>query len=733
MNDVEQFDRSLPRADPLLAHDGRTRFPSGRAEGAVPLLTQYLGVLVRWKWLILGAIAAMVLAAFILTMLMTPLYTATSSIEIARDSDRVLKTEGVEREVSTSDMEFYQTQYGLLKSRQLAERVVRDMRLAQNRRFLEVHGLEGAAVPQNAAARTSQIARALLANVVITPVRASRLVEISYTSPDPVLSAQIADQWGRSFIQSNLERRFDATAYARKFLETRLAQIRQRMEESERALVSYAASQGIVNLPAAVVPGQPGAGVAERSVIADNLAALNGQLLVATSDRVKAESRLRQSGGTSPEALNNAGISSLRARRAELNVEYARLMSQFEPDYPPARTLASQIAQLDANIGREEARVGSSIRASYDEALRRENGLRSKVDQAQAELLDLRRRSIQYNIYQREVDTNRQLYDGLLQRYKEVGVVAGVGSNNVSVVDRAEVPTAPSKPNLLVNLLLALLVGLGLGGLIALALEQIDEAINDPTDVEQNLNLPLLGVIPYAGDEGIIQALADPKSPATEAYISVRTNLGFATTHGIPRSISVTSTRPAEGKSSTVYALALLLARSKRSVIVVDADMRSPSLNHLHGIDNGQGLSNFLSGNDDMEGLVRPSGVSGLTLMTAGPQPPNAAELLSGSRLDVLLERLLERYDHVVIDSPPVMGLADAPLIASKVEAVIYGVEARGTRVRLIQVALNRLVSANAHLLGVVLTKFKSKSARFGYGYGYDYGYGYGQGSKSSE
>jgi polysaccharide biosynthesis transport protein len=699
----------------------------------LPLLTQYLRILLRRRWWIIGMVVASLVIGLVVTLLTTRQYTAASTLEIQREGDRVVKLEGVERETTTSDLEFYQTQYGLLKARSLAERVARTTKIADNPRFIAAYKLEPkpGVVPLTKPARDARAAAILLKNVAVNPVRASRLVAVAYTSPDPTLSANIANAWGKNFIESNLERRFESTSYARDFLEGRLQQLRQRLEESERALVAYAGAQKIINLPAATVtPGAPGV-TSERSLVADDLASLNTELGVAIGDRVKAESRLRSSAaGSSPEALSNASISSLRQRRAEAAAEYAKLMVQFEPGYPAARALAQQVSQLDAAIAREEGRVSSSITSQYREALAREQALSARVERLKGGLLDLRRRSIQYNIYQREVDTNRELYDGLLQRYKEIGIAGGVGNNNISIVDVAQVPDGPSKPNLPANMLVSLMLGLVLGIVLAIAREQIDEAITDPDDLVSKVGLPLLGAIPKIDDPEPALALEDRKSSLVEAYLSVHTALGFTTAHGAPRSMSVTSSRPAEGKSLSAYALALTMARAKRKVILIDCDMRSPSIHGIVGVENGQGVSNFLSGTDALAGLVRPAHADGLSIMSAGPQPPNAAELLAGDRLGELIARLLEQFDHVIVDSPPVMGLADAPLIASKVEGTVYVVESHAIRSSLVRVAIARLKGANAHLIGAVLTKFDSKRAH--YGYGYEYGYGYGEAREAS-
>jgi capsular exopolysaccharide synthesis family protein len=705
----------------------------------MPLIRQYLRIALRWRYVILGAVAGCFLLGLIVTLLMTPKYTATATIEISRESSKVTDFQGVEREASVADQEFYQTQYGLLKSRSLSERVATQLRLVDDPKFFEMFGVgdedpafqlvDGRYAAAGRATRQRVAGEILRDNLAISPTRLSRLVDVRFTSPDPAFSARVANAWADNFIQTNLERKIQATSYGRNLLQRQLGQLKDRLDQSQRQLVAYASRERIINLP-----GQPGTNGAtsERSIVAEDLAALNAALALATADRIQAEARYEQAGraGASTEALRNQAINLLRHKRAELAADYQRLMTQFEPAYPAALAIKSQIDQLDRSIAREEARVTSSALADFREAQERENALRAKVEELKASFLDLRRRSIQYNIFQQEVDTNRALYDGLLQRFKEIGVAGGVGVNNISVVDPADVPEKPSSPRLLINLAIALLAGLGLGAFAAFALEQIDETIAEPDEIGRRLGLPLLGSVPKIASGTPKEALLDRKSELVDAYLAIQTSLGFTTEHGVPRSLAVTSTRPAEGKSTTALALATMLARAHKRVILIDGDMRSPSVHHLGGVDHDRGLSNFLAGQDDIASLTFPMAGLGFTAMSAGPIPPNAAELLTGNRLSLLIAHLLESYDHVIIDSPPVMGLADAPLIASRVEGVVFAVESHGIRSTLVRTALARLASTNAYIIGAVLTKFEARKAHYGYGYEYGYGYGRGDGLK---
>lgn len=709
--------------------------PFAAETSGMPIIRQYLRIALRWRYAIIGTAIACVLLGLVMTLLMTPKYTATSVVEIARESNQVTSFQGVERETSAIDQEFYQTQYGLLKSRALSEQVALQLRLIDDPKFFEMFGFasdspafqqSNGRYPVNGRQERQRVAGEILRkNLSVNPTRLSRLVDIAFTSPDAQFSAKVANAWADNFIQTNLERKLQATSYGRNLLQRQLAIQKERLDNSQRQLVAYASQQGIINLPAQ--GSANGQATAERSIVADDLATLNNALAQATADRIQAEARAEQNGraGASAEALRNVAINNLRQRRAELAAEYQRLMIQFEPGYPAARAVQSQIDQLDRSIAREEGRVSGSAQAEFREAQQRERALQTKVNELKSSFLDNRRRSIQYNIFQQEVDTNRALYDGLLQRFKEIGVAGGVGVNNISVVDAAEVPQRPSSPRLLINLAVALLAGLALGAVAAFVLEQMDEAIADPAELERRLGLPLLGSVPKVSDgTSPRDELLNRKSELVDAYLAVQTNLAFTTEHGVPRSFTVTSTRPAEGKSTTALALATTLARAGRRVILVDGDMRSPSVHHLGGVSHDHGLSNFLTGDDNIPSLIFPMTDLGFTAMSAGPIPPNAAELLTGHRLSTLIERLQEDYDHIVIDSPPVMGLADAPLIAARVEGVIYVVESHGIRSTLVRTALARLASANSRVFGGVLAKFESRKSH----YGYEYGYGYGRG-----
>lgn len=714
----------------LAAHPGPSAaLPSAHIEHRSNLLVMVMSLLRRRYRTIIAVSAVCLLAGVAYSLLATKQYTATALIEIKRENENLVSIGSSQAQQMMVDQEFYETQYGLLRAQSLAERVATDLRLYDNRNFFEeLGGIDpsweqgGRFTPASRADRVRAAGAILLGHISINSERNSRLVRIKFVSSDAALSKKVVDAWSRGFVQATLERRYGATAYARNFLEGRLKQLRERINQSERDLVRYAGQQGIVNLPGA--SGGRDGQMSERSLVDSDLETLNTELAKATASRIEAESRLDTPAAQASEALSNQAIATLRQERATRAAEYAKLMTQFEPDYPPARQVKAQLDQLDRSIAAEENRVGGSLRRIYSSALERENLLKSRVSSLKTGVLDARQRSIQYNIYLREVDTNRQLYDALLQRYKEIGVAGGVGANNISVVDGAELPLAPSWPKMFIILALAVAGGTVLGFGVALLQEQLDRAISDPQQIPSELGIPLLGTIPKLDGDDVSEALRDRKSVLTEAYNSMRMTLSLSTSSGFPRVLAVTSTRASEGKTTTSYALATLIARSSNRVLIIDADMRRPAIHRLINIPNTTGLSNYLAGDSDLESLIRPTHLDGLFVITAGPNPPSTPELLETGRFRQLLDSLSDQFAHIIVDAPPLLGLADAPLIGSYVDGMVFVVQAHSSQKGMAQVALNRLHNANVPVLGAVLTKFDHRQADYGYSFNYAYTYG---------
>lgn len=715
-----------------------TSWSESSDSGSALDLAVYWRLALKYRYVIIGSFLAALTIGVALTLLMTPVYTATATLQIDRESARIFNSEDVSPSESLiQGEEFFQTQYGLLRSRSLAERVVASQGLARSNEALQALGVDmgaptGTAAEQAERRREAAVA-VLQSSLRIAPVRGSRLVSVGYSNPDPVFAARIANAFAENFIQSNLDRKFESSAYARQFLEERLAQTKARLEDAERQLVAYAANQQIINISESGESGTtPGTA---QSLTSNNLVSINNALAKAREDRLAAEQRWRSASGsalmTLPDVIQNASIQRLTEQRAVLNAEYQQKLRLFQPDYPEMVRLRAQIDEADEQIQAIAANIRTSIRNQYQVAVNQENSLRAEVGRLTGDVLDLRDRSIQYNILQRELDTTRTLYEGLLQRYKEVGVTGGVTANNISIVDSATPPTAPSEPNMLFNILLASLLGLGVGVVLALLLEALDETVATPEDAENKLGVPVLGVVPLL-DKGqtTAEALADIRSPFSEAYYSLRTALQFSTPDGAPGSLLISSARPAEGKSTTAYAIALNLARVGKRVLLVDGDLRNPSMHRMVGVENEQGMSNLLSGSSDLMSLAQRTGQENLFFIPCGPLPPNPAELWGGERMGGFLREVRQHFDHVVIDGPPVLGFADSPLLASLVNGVVFVIESRGTRRGQARGALKRLRVGNSHLLGLVLTKFNAKSTSYG---GYDYAYDYHYGARDAE
>jgi polysaccharide biosynthesis transport protein len=700
------------------------RYPEGEYASGLPVLEQALAALFNHRYWVMGIVAGAVLLGLIATFLATPQYTSTARIEVLPDSPVATSVEGERERGLINELAFYNTQYSLLESRTLAERVVRAGNLLSDKDFVSAFKLDSAENDMTRSERqdlANRAARALLDRLTVAPVRTSSLVDISFSTPSPQLSAKLADLWVTQFIQSNTDRRFAATSDARKYLETRLGALRKNLEASESALINYATTKGIVTISAQT----DAAGKTQsETLVASDIAEVSKSLARAREIRIAAESELSNT-LTGSGQVNAPTISGLRQRRAEVEAELARLRTSFEEDYPSIVSLRAQLENLDRSIASETGRSTQGNRQAFNSAVERERDLQAELDRLTAQYGGQQRDSIQLAILQREVDSNRQLYDGLLQRYKEIGV-AGVGTNSISLVDRAKAASSPSSPNLKMNLALALLAGLGIAAGVVFLLEKIDSSVRDPQDVATRFNLPLLGAIPELLDQEVADAVIDKKSSIYEAYFSVMTNLSFLTEHGAPRSIMLTSSRPKEGKSNSALSLATVLAATGKSVILVDADVRNPSLNRYLHLPNERGLSHYLAGDDDVDTMIGTLPKFGFSILTAGRTPPNAAELLGSDRFGALIELLLKRYDHVLVDSPPLLGLADAPLIARRVEGVVFTIEANSTKNRTIATSLNRLRMSGARLFGALVTKVGAKNQIYGYGYGYGYGYQYG-------
>jgi len=694
------------------------------------LLLHHSVVLVRRNiWLIAAIVALAVAAAVVLTMLETPRYTAMSTVEINEQAQDVLGSElETDRNANTSwDIDlFLNTQLEILRSRALAERVVRRLNLASNERFFAA--MQSPQISENGSqqARFTAAVDMVGGNFSVSLPRDTRIAELSFSSTDPEISANLANAYAAEYIQSNLQRKFDSSAYARSFVAEQLEEARVQLEGSERELNAYARQAGLIRTRDASNEDAESAG----SVTASSLMQLNESANAAQAARIEAEARWNSERAqplfASQTVLASPTVQSLMEKRADLQTRLESARARYLPDHPSITTLEAELVTVEANLNRAANEARNSVRAQYQAAAAAEQRLRARVGTLQGATLAEQDRSVRYNTLAREADTNRSIYDGLLQRYRELNASSGITASNIAIVDEAQVPRAPSSPNMQRNVLVALLLGLALAGALVFLRDQIDDRLRVPEDVEVKVGLPLLGVIPRSDANEPMEALTDPKSVLAESYNALRTALLYSTRDGLPKVMLVTSAQASEGKTTTSYAVARGFARVGKRVLLMDADLRRPSLHKLLGADNAKGVSSVLVGESSLHDALITSDRDGMHLLPSGPIPPSPAELLSSPRMAALLEQLEHSYDLVVIDSAPILGLADSTELAALADGVMVVIEADRGRGGQLKNALRRLRGSNPIILGAVLTKFDPGRAGNSYSYyGYDY-YRYG-------
>lgn len=694
---------------------------------------RYIAAAIRSNlWLIAAIIAAAMAIALVATLLQTPRYTASSTIQINDSSGRILGDKGDDSEVLGAgdyDTErFLKTQVDVLQSRGLALRVAQKLKLSGNPHFYASQEVPEPEAGASVEATRIGVVGLLRGYLKVNLPRDSRIVTINYESTDPELSAQIANAYAGEFIQANLQRKFDSSSYARSFLSEQLDEAKKRLAESERELNAYARQAGLINMGDARSGGDgKSSGQGGSSVTASSLLQLNNAANEAAARRIEAEGQWRTiSSGplmSSQAVINNPTVTSLLSQRAGIEAALSEERARHLDDYPAVKAKAEELATINHLLQQAAANVRNSIHAQYQSAQDTERQLYAKVAELKNDTLAEQDRTVQYGLLAREAETNRQVYDGLLERFKQLNAVAGVSLSNVSIIDTAERPGGPSSPNLLKNLLVGLIFGIGAASLTVFLKDQFDDSIRVPEDVESKLDLPLLGVVPRSHRGTPDEALADPKSPMSESYNSLRGSLLYSTPEGLPQIMLVTSAQASEGKTTSSFAIASGFARMGKRTLLIDADMRRPSLHRRLDLENGRGLSTLLTSQEHLVDIQVPSGRANLNLVLAGPVPPSPTELLSTARVEEILQEAARSYDIVIIDSPPILGLADSPLMAALVDGVVFVVEADRSRRGSLKAALRRLRAMRPVLLGAVLTKFDPLKAgnRYSEYYGYEY------------
>jgi capsular exopolysaccharide synthesis family protein len=744
----------MNKQSPLQPDEDLFDLPDGY--GAGPSTSEELSRTLRALWstfyrnrpLIAAIVAAAMLTGLAVTMLMTPKYQATASLQIDQQSANVLgddSQQSVQQSDSFQDADrFLQTQVDVLQSRAVALAVAQDLNLGANDDFVVHMGKKPADEPVGALSladtKQEQILRILSDELKVDLPRNSRVLTISFTSPTPRLAARVANAFASDFMMFNMKRKFSSSTYARNFLESQLNDTRSKLEASERALLSYARGANLLDVSGGIAAGTDSSSGSStpRSLTTSNLVELNDAYAQAQAARVQAQQHWQQAQSTPPlqlqEVLTNPAIMQLSQLKAQAQAAYQQDLQRHKPDYPQMQQAAAHIAELDRQVSSLANAIRSSIKEQYMTSLKQEQALSGQVNGLKSSTQNEQSRSVEYNILKRTVDTNRTMYDSLLQRYSQVSAQAGVAANNISQVDIAGTPARPVSPRPLINLALAGLLGLLAAAGFVLLRDKFDDSIRTPEDVPTKLGLTFLNSTPLI-DESITpqEALDDPRSALSEAYAALRASIELGHKGGTPRSLSVTSTRQSEGKSTTAFAIARNFAKIGRTVVLIDGDLRKPSLHRLANVHNEKGFSNLLAGLTGIEETLQATDVPTLSLVAAGPLPPNPAELLSGARLAELVAELAERFDMVIVDAPPVLGLADTILIGSVTETTLFVVEANGSHHGHAKAAVRRLTANGVAMIGALLSKYDARKIGYGYGYGYNYSYSYSYGDTPNQ
>jgi succinoglycan biosynthesis transport protein ExoP len=714
------------------------------------ILREYLRVLIKRKWVVLGTLAAIFGASLIATLRITPIYDAVGSIAINKPDPMLQNL----RDSGNSGMDYYDptdldTEVRILHSDLLALQVIKQLNLDQMPEF----GGHGAATSSSLALTTDALqpdsakANALLGafkgslHVVLEPN--TRIIDIHYRSPNKELAARVVNTLANTYIEQNFKTRFESTMQASDWLSRQLVDLQMKVETSQEKLVKYQKEHQILGIDD------------KQNITTAKLDELNKELTTAESARMEKESvfRLADGGDTESAAavasssVKGSGSSSglldkLESTKADLKIQIAQVSTQFGPAYPKLAELNNQLHEIEAQIQGEMKRVGGRLRGDYLAALHRENMLRAALEEQKQQENKLNESAIEYSLLKRDFETNRTLYEGLLQKLKEAGVTAGLRSNNIRPVDIARTPGSPAEPNVPRNLGFALALGLTSGIGLAFLLEGVDNTVRTPEQAQSISGLPSLGMIPLgsrttgeANPTGLSVAaskeavelitLSRPQSQMSESYRALRTSLLLTSVGAPPKTILITSALPQEGKTTTSINTATVLAQKGTRVLLIDADLRRPSIHKTLGMGPRAGLSNVLTGGTTLQdATVRSTLLPNLFILPAGTPPPNPAELLASSQMMDLLAELREQYDHIVVDTPPTLSVTDAVVLSTRADAVVLVIRSGQTTKPALRRSRDILAQVNARVAGVLLNAVDLDSPDYYYYYEYQGKYG---------
>jgi len=715
-------------------------------------LREYLRVVVKRKWLILSCIAVVFSLVAVATLRSTPIYDASGSIAINKAEPSILNFKDYPTAADFDDPADLDTEVSVLKSDQLAWQVIKQLNLGKRPEFGGRNETNSSALglttdlDPDSIHRSSQL-DALKGNLQVILRPNTRIIDIHYRSPDKNLAAQVVNTLIATYREQNFRSRFESTTQTSEWLAKQLTEMKVKVEESQSKLVAYQKDHQIFGIDE------------KQNIITSKLDELNKELTAAESDRMERESvyRLVQAGdpdtavtaATSAEAGASISPSTsnllekLREQQADLKIQIAQLSTQFGPSYPKLAQLNSQLKETESQIQLELKKVSTRIHGDYTAALQREKMLRSALDNQKQEANQLNQSAIEYNELKRQAETDRTLYEGLLQKLGEAQVASGLKSNNFRVVDLARVPSIPTEPNIPRNLAFALALGFSTGIGLAFLMEGMDNTVRTPEQAQGISTLPSLGMIPFGSKNGIegegrqrlsvaaskeaveLVTQSRPQSQMAEAYRALRTSLLLTSSGGPPKVILVTSALPQEGKSTTCINTAIVLAQKGARVLLIDADLRRPSIHKSFGLGPRAGLSNVLTGSTTLQqAIVRSPLLPSLFILPAGTPPPNPAELLASANMGEVLNELLEQYDHIVIDTPPTLSVTDAVVMSTRADAVVLVIRSGHTTKQALRRSRDLLTQVKAHICGVLLNAVDLSSPDYYYYYEYQGKYG---------
>lgn len=663
----------------------------------------------RQRYILLGIVGLALLIGAVVTFMTPRRYSATASVQLNQQAPRILPNRDLDPEPSVQDSErFLQTQLDRIMSRSMAEAVDSRLRASSTPRILAALGFDEG----GANARREDVITALQENVIAVLGLNTRLARITFTSRDPAVAATVANAYAEALGSSNLIAKGATATQAEQYLMGEMAEAKAKLQASERAMLAYARS---ADLTTTVVPGQDRGG----SLRAQQLGMLTDQLANATARRIEAQQQWQQVQNTPPLALRevqeNRAIQDLIAQKAQLEATVAAEEDRYTTSFPGVTSTIAKADQIDAQIAALAANIRRSYQGQYSAALQAERQLSGTVNQLRGAAMAERERTVDYNALQREVDTNRAFYDGLLQRYQEIAAASGAPGASIVVVDRAEAPTDPSSPSVPKNMGLSGVLGLIAAMGVGLLRERTVSVVRSADDAERMLDIPNLGMVPaVSAKERADVELLNPRSPQSEAYYSAAVGLHQMAGSKLPKVTLVTSSMPGEGKSTSSIGLARSFAAMRERVLLIDGDLRRPSLGAMLGARLGAGMSNVLAGTATIEAATQQLDGLRFDLITAGDAQDDPISLLSSETLAETLRQMAERYDIILIDGPPIMGIADPILLAAHAQAAVFVIESGRIESQQLQLAMARLPAGLP--AGSIITKFNAKVAGVKYG-----------------